>query len=155
MGRIVTWLLWAMPLFLLWLALVGTLDELELYAGAVAAALGALALEAIRGRGLLPYRFERSWLARTWRPLVRVVTDFLLVARVALRALAGGDREPGALRTYPLPVDGDDPARAARRALVGAAGSLAPNQVVVDVDRERGAVLVHELDPSRSSGPPL
>src|SRR5438552_2961118 len=44
MPRILAWFLWAMPLFLLWLALVGTVDELELYAGAVAAALGALGI---------------------------------------------------------------------------------------------------------------
>src|SRR6059058_1891506 len=101
MRRVTSWLLWAIPLFLLWLALVGTVADLELYAGAVAAALAACGMEAIRGRGLLRYRFERAWLARMWRPLARVVPDFFVVARVALGALAGGDREPGGLRTYP------------------------------------------------------
>jgi hypothetical protein len=52
----------------------------------------------------------------------------------------------------------DDPRATARRVLAGAAGSLAPNTIVVELDERRGVLLAHRLvargDP-RSAADPL
>lgn len=150
MERLRSWLVWALGLFLLWLALVGTIAWLELVAGACAAALGAFAAELVRERGLLDYRLPAPVLVRAWRPLVRIVPDFWALIVALVRAVASGRRPSGAYRAVPYPA-GD----AGSRAVATAAGSLAPNTVVVDVDRERDLMLVHVLVPGKGPTRPL
>ena len=63
--------------------------------------------------------------------------DFAIVTLALTRG-----RPKGAFREV------DVPARTAGdRALVGLLGSIAPNAYVIDVDRDRGRALVHELTP--------
>jgi multisubunit Na+/H+ antiporter MnhE subunit len=48
----------------------------------------------------------------------------------------------------PYAAVADDPDAAAHRVFTQALGSLAPNTIVVDVDRERRVLLVHQLVPT-------
>ncbi|MFL5969817.1 MAG: hypothetical protein ACJ74L_09480 [Gaiellaceae bacterium] len=139
MTRIAAWLSWFAGLLVLWLLLVGTVQDVERIAGLCAAALGATAAEVVRSQGLLRYRVEWRWLRTTWRPLLRVVPDFvrLLVALVR--------RPHGRFRTQEFPTGGDRAVDAGRRAYVVVASSLAPNSLVVDADKDSGEVLMHEL----------
>jgi hypothetical protein len=139
-----SWLGWAAASFVVWLGLVGTVAWLELLAGACAAALAATGAEALRSRGLLAFRIEPRFLIRIWRPLVRIVPDsgLLLLALVrrgrgAFDEIPAGDTTPG------------------RRAWIGAAGSIAPNSVVVDVDTHERKVLLHRLVRDRGPRSPL
>jgi hypothetical protein len=61
--------LWWLALFGWWVVLVGTNAGLELIAGACAALLAA----AVWRLGLLRYRFEARWLAKTLKVPWRVV----------------------------------------------------------------------------------
>ncbi len=151
MRVLVTWL----GLLGLWLVLVGTLTALEVLAGAVAATIGAAAMELVRSRGLLGFQVRPSWLLRLWRPLVQVVPDFAFVVLALVRTIGRRELPNDAYLAVDLVGDGAAPRSAGWRALMTAAGSLAPNMVVVDVDRRRRSVLVHKLLPERGPDRPL
>jgi hypothetical protein len=142
MTRVAAWLSWFAALFLLWLALVGTVQDVEQIAGLGAAAIGATVAEVIRSQGLLRYRVEWRWLRLLWKPLWRVVPDFFLVLSALVR------RPHGRFRSLEFPAGGERAVDAGRRAFAVVAPSLAPNRLVVDVDKETGRALVHDLVPS-------
>ena len=78
--------------------------------------------------------------ARAWA--IWWVLLFALWRRVRRRG------ERGAMAEVPYAAVADDPDAAAHRVFTQALGSLAPNTIVVDVDRERRRLLVHELVPT-------
>jgi multisubunit Na+/H+ antiporter MnhE subunit len=136
----------------LYLLLIDTVDLPELYAGAAAAALAAIAFEASREQGLSEAAIRLRWLAGLARiVLVKVPADILRVSLAALLELAalplGSPRaRRGVLRAVPFrhgPVDGSRDA--GRRALAEAGGSLAPNTIVIGIDPDRDLLLVHQL----------
>ena len=145
MTRVVAWLSWFAVLLILWLVLVGTVQDVEIIAGLFAAAIGASAAEVVRSLGLLNFRVEWRWLRQLWKPLLRVVPEFLLLMFVLARP------QRGELRTLDFPVGGERGVDAGRRAFAVLATSLAPNRLVVDVDPESGGALVHDLVPQRAS----
>lgn len=134
----------------LWLLYVGQHTKENAVAGAVAAAI-SVAFAAVLARfGLYRFGLDRHWLARAWKLPWYLLRDFALVTLALLRG-----RPSGKFTTMDFPAGGDDPTSAGRRALVGLLGSITPNAYVVDFDRGRKVVLVHELDPRRSKGSPL
>jgi hypothetical protein len=139
MTRLAAWLLWFAGLLVLWLALVGTVQDVERIAGLCAAAIGATAAEVVRSKGLLRFRVEWRWLRLLWKPVLRVVPDFLMVLAALPRRPRGGFRE------LEFPTGGERAVDAGRRAFAVIAPSLAPNRLVVDVDAESGRALVHDL----------
>jgi multisubunit Na+/H+ antiporter MnhE subunit len=152
--RLLSLALWTVVLFLLWLVLVGTVAWLELVAGAVAALIGAVAAELLRSRGLLA-TVKLTWLPAVWRPLVQVFADFVIVMDALVRTIARRPHPPDRYRVVDLSGARGDQRAAGWRAFAAAAGSLAPNTVVVEVDRERRRMLVHELVPGRGRARPL
>jgi len=146
MTRLAAWLSWSGGLFVLWLLLVGTVQDVELIAGLCAAAVGATAVEVVRSQRLLRFRVERQWLWLVRRPLRRVVPDFFVV----LSALVRPSR--GRFRRIEFPTGGERAVDSGRRAFAVLGPSLAPNRLVVDVDPDSGEALVHDLVPS--SAPP-
>lgn len=144
--RAASWLAWFGALFLLWLALVGVVQDLELIAGLCAAAIGATAVEVVCAQGLLRYSVEWRWLRLLGPQLLRVVPDFLRLM------LALPRRPHGSFRTLEFPVGGNRSVDAGRRAFGVLAPSLAPNRLVVDTDPEAGGAVVHDLLPE--SAPP-
>jgi hypothetical protein len=145
MRRAARWAGWFCGLFALWLLLVGTVQDLELVAGLCAAAIGATAMEIARIHGPLRVRVEWRWLRRGWRPLLRVLPEFLQLLAALVR------RPQGTFRELDFPVGGERAVDSGRRAFAVVAGSLAPNRIVVDVDPETGHALVHDLLPETSS----
>ena len=136
-----TWVLWFAGLLVLWLLLVGTVQDGEQIAGLAAAAIGATAAEVVRSQGLLRYRVEARWLGAGARQLLRVVPDFF-------RVLAFLPKRPrGVFRTVPFPAGGERDVDRGRRAWATLAASLAPNRLVVDLDPDHREALVHELVP--------
>lgn len=145
MRRIAAALAWFAGLFVLWLLFVGTVQDVELIAGLCAAAIGAAAVEVVRSQGLLGSRVEWRWLRQAWKPLVRVVPEFLLLMTALVR------RPRGRFKTLDFPVGGERAVDSGRRAFAVVAASLAPNRLVVDVDPETGGALVHDLVPGHGS----
>ncbi len=145
MRRVAAWLSWFAGLFVLWLLLVGTVQDVELIAGLCAAALGATAVEVVRSQGLLGFRIEWRWLRLTWKPLARVAPEFLLLMVALVR------RPRGSFRTLDFPAGGERAVDSGRRAFAVVVASLAPNRLVVGVDPETGGALVHDLVPGHGS----
>jgi Na+/H+ ion antiporter subunit len=142
MTRVAAWLSWFAGLFVLWLLLVGTVQDVERIAGLCAAALGATVAAVIRTQGLLGYRVEWRWLRLLWKPLWRVVPDFFLVLWALVR------RSQGRFQRLEFPAGGERAVDAGRRVFAVVAPSLAPNRLVVDIDPDTGQALVHDLVPS-------
>jgi multisubunit Na+/H+ antiporter MnhE subunit len=141
-----TWATRIVLLYALWLLLVGTVNRLQLVAGAVALAFALGALFAAR-RQLPRYRVEPRLLAGLVRLPWELLRDSLVVLASIPRRTEGHFRS-AELRTR------DDPAGRGTRAFAEGRGTLAPNAIVVDVDHEQGLVLLHELD-RRVPGKPL
>jgi hypothetical protein len=142
-------LAWA-ALLGLWQLFVGQTTQQTTIAGTIAAMLAVGVGVLVARLGLYRFALDPHWLRRAATLPWSIVRDFGVVTLALLRGRPGG-----AFTTMDFPVGGDEPVAAGRRALVGLLGSVAPNAYVVYFDRERGAVLVHELDPSRSRGTPL
>jgi hypothetical protein len=132
----------------LYLLLIDIADLPELIVGAGAAVLAATGLELAREQGLVGQTLRYRWLARMYRPLLRVPGDIVTVSAVALRALVRRDASVGKFRAIPFQAGDEGPKELGRRALAEAAGSIAPNTFVVGVDEERQMLLAHQLRPS-------
>lgn len=150
LGR--TWLIWWVLCAGLWMVLDDTTAFPELVDGAVAATIGASASTLAFAHTPLRFRPRAGWARSWWRPWAGLVTGVPLLTRVLVRALAGGDRDPGELRWVDFAVEADPAARAAQVALASFAGSVSPSSIVVDVDETRGSMLVHELVPGAGAG---
>lgn len=142
MRRVAAWVSWFAGLLVVWLLLVGTVQDVELIAGLCAAAVGATAAEVVRSQGLMRFRVEWRWLRLGWKPILRAVPDFFLVLSALVR------RQRGSFRRMDFPAGGERAVDAGRRAFIVAAPSLAPNRLVIDVEPESGEALVHELFPA-------
>ena len=142
-GALRAWLIWWALLAALWLALVDTVVGPELIAGAVGAALAATGAVIVRQQRRLLLRPRLRWVRSAGRPLRRTVADLVPLAR----ALGRPRDEHGRLFELPYEAVGDTPDAAAHRAFTQALGSLAPNTLVVDIDRERRVLIVHQLVP--------
>jgi multisubunit Na+/H+ antiporter MnhE subunit len=129
---------WAV-LFGLWQLYVGQTTTETTVAGAIAAAIATGAGILLARLGLYRFGLDPRRLRRAATLPWDIVRDFALVTLALTRG-----RPAGAFREV------DVPARTAGdRALAGLLGSIEPNAYVVAVDRDRGAALVHELDPKR------
>src|SRR4051794_34141811 len=145
------WLLVALPLFGLWMLLVDTHEDPQVYAGLAVAALGATGSELVRRQRVAGARLRLGWLRRSYRPPLSAAPGLLRLARVAVAALPpGGRRARGRLRAIPFAAGGGAAETAGREALAELAGSFSPNTFVVGLDRERGLLLVHQLVPEES-----
>jgi multisubunit Na+/H+ antiporter MnhE subunit len=143
----------------MWVVLAGQPDVQDLVAGSAAAvlAVGVGYLVSQRGKMVPSVRVAdlRMLAAVPWQVVVETGQVFALAARKA----SGRPVAPGALRTVPLEAGTDVrgwPA-ARREAVLTALLSAAPNTVVVDIDMEAGAALVHQLagDPEPDAHPAL
>jgi multisubunit Na+/H+ antiporter MnhE subunit len=135
--RFVLW--WAVSAAL-WLVLAATLARPDVIAAVFAGFIVAW-VAALRERlGLVTYRFRFRWLTNLPRLAVQVMRDLVILGR----ALLHPRRVTGAFRALPITI-GDGPHEIGRQALLGLSASLGPNTFVVDFDRERQLVLVHQL----------
>ena len=140
-------LVYAGVLLGIWIVLAGEPDTQDLVSGSVAAvlAVGVGYLISQRGRMLPSVRAAdlRTLAGVPWQVVAETGQVFALAARKA----AGRPTAPGALRTLPLDLGPDVHGwpGARREAVLTALLSAAPNTVVVDIDMEAGAALVHQL----------
>jgi multisubunit Na+/H+ antiporter MnhE subunit len=147
-GAVRAWVVWWALLAALWLALVDTVVVPELVVGAIAAAIAATGAVIVRGQRRLLLRPRLRWVRGAAGPLRRTVTDLVPLARALWRRGVRRRPEHGALVEVPYAAVADDPDAAAHRVFTEALGSLAPNTLIVGVDRERRTLLVHQLVPT-------
>ena len=147
------WIAWYVPLVLLWLAFVDTLAGAEVAVGLVAAAIAATAADLVRSQNLVRFRLDPRWLRGLSQLPWQTLRDCWLLT-VALWRHCTGHPVRGVFRVVPFPIDAYDARSAARRALVTALVSVAPNTVVVGVEGSEGELLVHQLVPEPGSPVP-
>lgn len=128
-----------------YLLLIDTVSAPELYAGAGATLLAAIAFEVSREVGLAEATISPAWLVRGWRVIASVPRHIVLVSWAALAQLVAPRSVRGRFRAVPFRAGGDGVRDVGRRALSEALGSLAPNTIVVGVDPDRDLILVHQL----------
>jgi multisubunit Na+/H+ antiporter MnhE subunit len=145
-GAVITWLTWWILLMSLWVAVDDSLAPDELLAGAGAAALAALAAAMVSRQARLRYRIRAAWLPRALALPGQVVSDTVAVFGVLARTVAGQAPPPrGVFREVPVRYGDDTTLGVTRRVLLTGARSLTPNAFVVELDKERDVMLVHEL----------
>jgi hypothetical protein len=139
------WLAWFVFLNLLWLVFISAWVVEEELLGLIAAAVGATAAEAVREQGLMEFRPRARWL---WRARV-LPWRALRESGLVLAALAGQatGRAPvrGRFRVLPVTLPGDHDEQVAKRVLLTAGASFAPNFYVLAIDDRAGLMVVHEL----------
>lgn len=128
-----------------WLVFVGTFDAAESYVGAIVAALGAVASNVVLERRIVAFYVRPRLLLIGARIFRDVAADTLVVLAVLAERMLGA-REPAAkLVAVPFGACGDDKRSAARRAMAIAFTTIAPNSLVLGIDRERRRAVFHQL----------
>src|SRR4051794_10578884 len=118
------WLLCWVVLAAFWLLLVDTVTEPEVYAGAVAAALGASFMAAMRAQRIVAFRPRLRWLRPAPLVLVRAVADVGLLASALFRRLVLRREVRGEFRAVPFRHGGNGGGGAGRGRLAEALRAL-------------------------------
>jgi hypothetical protein len=148
--RVAWWLGWWVVLFWLWLAFAGEWNSTEWEAAALAATVAASIAEIVRAQGELRFRFRLPWLREAAVVPLVIVEDCAIV----LWSLRHGRRHEGVFTTRATGPRGRAAEAAGRSAFLAYAATFSPNAYVVDVDRETGDVVLHDLVERRRSEEP-
>ena len=144
--RVGSFIAWWVVLMAFWVWVDDSLSLAELLAGAGAAAIGALAAEAVQSRTGTRFRPRVEWLAPVAGLPLKVVYDTMVVMRVLGRRVTGGEVPPSRFCEVGLgPAQG--PGGISRRGLMIGLSSFAPNTYVLGIDRRRATMVVHQLVP--------
>jgi hypothetical protein len=149
MRRLFAWSLGWVFAGALYLLLIDITDLPELIVGAGAAALAATGCELAREQKVAGESIRLRWLARAYRPLLKVPADVWHVSRAAIVQLVRRDAVVGQFRAVPFRCGEDELLKSGRHGLAEGFGSLAPNTIIVGIDSERELILAHQL---RQSG---
>jgi hypothetical protein len=144
-GRVTAWLAWFVVLNLLWLLLISAWIWEEAILGLFAAAVAATAAEAVREQGVAGFRLRPRWLRQASVLPWRALRESGLVLAALARQVMGRGRVQGRFRLVSVQLPADPDEQAAKRALLTAGESFAPNSYVLTIDARRGLMLKHEL----------
>ena len=148
-----TYVLWWIALFWLWLAYQGEWNRIEWVAAGGAATLGAGLATAIASLGLLRFRIAAPLLAETRNVPAQVVVDFGIITLALVRRLMG-QRVDGEFVVRSFESAGSGAPAAGDRAARAVLATYSPNAYVVDIDPGSRTVLLHDLVPNRDSEKP-
>lgn len=128
-----------------WVLFVGSFDIPDLLAGIAAAAIAATASQVVWAEDLARLSVQLRPLAQAWRLPEYLVTGTGEILAVLARHVLTRTKAPSLLRAVRYRAVGEDPRSATLRALAIGYTTIAPNFVVLGVDRERGYLLFHQL----------
>jgi multisubunit Na+/H+ antiporter MnhE subunit len=143
--RVGAWLAWWVLLMSFWVILDNSVATDELLAGAGAAATGALLAELVTYQAATRLRMRIEWAALAFRLPREVARDTAIVFAALYRRLAQGEDPPSGFRERPARYGDDTAAGQTRRALLIGGTSVAPNTVVLGIDRDRDVMIIHQL----------
>jgi multisubunit Na+/H+ antiporter MnhE subunit len=132
-----------------WMVLIDSVRLSEMLAGAVVAALAATGVALVRRQRVADQAIRPRYVLGVWRVLLGVVPDVGRLTRAAFAQVVQRRPVRGEIVALPFPHTGGDPDTRARRAIAVGLGSVAPNSIIVGVDRDAGRLLVHQLEPTR------
>ena len=154
MKLVLRWAIWFTVLWWLWMLLVGEWNHYEWIAATAAAAVGASVFELMRWRTNTHARVPAVWIGRARSVPHQVFIDFGIVTWALVRSIATGRVVRGVFRENEFPATGGSKRDVGARAWTDWVANFSPNAVPIDIDRERGISLVHDLVPNRSSEKP-
>lgn len=143
--RAAAWLVWWGVLMALWIILDYSLAFAELWVGAGVAALGAFLVELVLYQSGTGVRLRVRWAAHAVALPGQVIGDTVTVFAALGRQLFRGEQPAGGFAEIHIPSGGDTPEAVTRRVLLVAGMSIAPNTVVLGLDRDRDVMIVHRL----------
>lgn len=143
--RIAGWLVWFAVLNVLWLVFISAWVVEEEILGVVASAIAATAAEVVREQGPVGFRPRARWLWQMRVLPARSVHESVGVLGALARQLVGRGAVRGRFRLVEVTLPDDPDEAAAKRALLTAGESFAPNAYVVAIDPQENLMLVHEL----------
>jgi hypothetical protein len=129
----------------LYFLLIDITDLPELIVGAGAAVLAATGLELAREQRVAGESIRTRWLVRAYRPFLKVPSDIATVSAAAIVQLVRRERMVGEFRAVRFAGGENAVLESGRCGLAEGFGSLAPNTIIVGVDRERELILAHQL----------
>jgi hypothetical protein len=148
------WLVWVAALWWFWMLLVGEWTVAEIVAASCVAAVAGAVAEVARAKNVGPVRVPLRWLARARTVPIMIVVDFGVITWALLGAIVRGRRVEGSFRVKKFPAGGGSPEGIGLRAWTTLTASYSPNAYVIDIDRDRRLVLLHDLVPLESSEEP-
>lgn len=151
MKRVLAWAAWWLPLFWLWLLLVGEWNREELVAAALAAAVAATLAELARVRTGFAARVPVRGVADLPQALGMVFVDF----GILVRALVVSAARRRVVRGEFVARESAVAQNVGPRAWAVLLSSYSPNAYVVDLDPKTRRVLLHDLVPNRASEEPV
>lgn len=147
--RLGAWLVWWVSLMALWIIADDSVAADELLAGAGAAALAAVLAEVAGHQAATRPRLRITWLRPALRLPVHVARDTAVVFVALWRMIVRGEAPRSAFLEVPVRFGQHTNEGAARRALLVAGRSLAPNRLALGLDAQRNVLVVHQLVPRR------
>jgi hypothetical protein len=152
LARLAFTLVWAGPLFALWLALVDKSNLWENVVGICCALVAGAAAEAAGLFGRVRFRPRLRWLAWAARAPWWIVHDSAIVLAALVREVVLRRPVIGTTTGYRVAPGGEDGVAVARRALAKGLGSTGPNSIALGIDDD--VLVVHRLDPEHGEVPP-
>jgi multisubunit Na+/H+ antiporter MnhE subunit len=143
--RVASFLIWWALLMAFWVWTDDSVALPELLVGAVAAALGALLAEVVQYQADTHVRIRAEWVAPAFRLPVEIVRDLGVVLRALWRRLLCGEEPRSGFVEVPVRPGGDAVDDVTRRALIMVGTSVAPNTLVLGIERDREVMIVHHL----------
>lgn len=114
-------------------------------AAILAAAIATIASWVVARQHLAEAAFHPRWWMQAWHLLKLEPQETWKILTVLARQLFAGEPAPSRLRAVRFDAGGDDPHAGMRRALAITLPTMAPNFIVIGIDRERGLLLFHQI----------
>jgi hypothetical protein len=147
--RIVGAVVWFAAFWWLWMLLVGEWNHVQWIAATVAATVATAIFELMRVRVNAVAPVPLAWVRKAAGVPHQIFVDFGIMTLTLLRP---GSR--GVYCAHAFEATGDDAGEVGARAWAGWTANFSPNAVALDIDREQGLSLVHDLVPNRASEKP-
>jgi hypothetical protein len=146
--RLLGWVIWLVAAWWLWMLLVGEWNHDEWIAATAAGLVAASLFELMRTRVNAVARVPPAWIKRAATDPQQIFVDFGIITAALFR------RDTGVFRSHAFDATGGDAADVGARAWAQWTASFSPNAIPIDIDRDEGTSLVHDLVPNRASEKP-
>ncbi|MBV9160608.1 MAG: Na+/H+ antiporter subunit E [Pseudonocardiales bacterium] len=128
-----------------WVVLDYSLATAELLVGTGVAAVGASFTELVAYQAASHFRMRIKWLIPVFALPGRVVWDTVIVFGALSRRLVRGEEPSSGFLAMTKAWGDESPRGLTRRAFLVGGTSVAPNTLVLGIDRERDVMVVHHL----------
>lgn len=142
-GASIEWLL----LLGLWMAFVSQVTKDELLVGVATAAIGAVGDAIVKEKKFAKFKPKLSWLLLIcWEPWYAIDGTWSTLKAIAEKLM--GKPSKARFKAAKYDANGEDAQSAAKRALAVAYMTIPPNFIIVGIDRDKGEVLIHQVEPT-------